>query len=317
LRAVSLRGVERQILRAPDWLVLHDISADGKALVSRNTIRISLVCKPRGETRERDLTWLLGSAPRGLSPDGERVILEDELGAAPSGRPMLYARSIDGSPAVPIGEGIGAALSPDGTSVLASNGDQFVVWPTGAGEMTTLPKGDLARIGDGAWLGDSKHIVFTAYSTDNVARGYIQEIPTGLPRALTPEGVVLAGKAAVRDAHTVLGRIGAAWMLFPIQGGNGQLAPSLTPHDIPLQWSHGGRYLYTVANVDGARQAAVDVSRLELTTGDRIRWKTLEPSDPVGVEDMRETLMITPDAESYCYSYVRRLGDLFMVVGLE
>ena len=316
LRAVSLTGAERQIHRAPDWLVLHDISADGKALVSRNTIRISLACKPRGETRERDLTWLLSSAPRGLSANGERVIFEDELGAAPSGNPMLYARTMDGAPAVPIGEGIGAALSPDGTLVLASNGETFVVWPTGAGEKMTLPKGNLTRVGEGAWL-DSKHIVFTGYSADKVPRGYLQEIPTGDPRAITPDGVVLAGRASVRDERSVLGRVGTEWMLFAIEGGSGQPAPSLTPYDTPLQWSHGGQYLYTVASPDGARQTAVDVSRVTLATGERIRWKTLEPFDPIGVEDMRETLMLTPDAESYCYSFARRLGDLFVVVGLK
>jgi hypothetical protein len=41
------------------------------------------------------------------------------------------------------------------------------------------------------------------------------------------------------------------------------------------------------------------------------------PSDPVGVEDLRRTVVITPDAQSYCYSYMRRLGDLFMVAGLK
>lgn len=317
LRAVSLTGKERQIQRAPDWLVLHDIAADGKVLVSRNTIRISLACKPPGETRERDLTWLLSSAPRGLSAHGERVVFEDELGAASSGNPMLYVRSMDGSPAVPVGEGVGATLSPDGTLVLAATGDHFVVWPTGVGEMMTVMKGNLSRVAGGAWLGDSRHIVFTGYGADNVPRGYVQELPAGSPRAITPDGVVLAGKAAVRDEHSVLGRNGAAWMLFPIEGGNGQPAAALTPHEIPLQWSHGGRYVYTVASADGARQAAVDVARVTIATGERIRWKTLEPSDPVGVEDMRETLTITPDAESYCYSYARRLGDLFVVDGLK
>ena len=46
LRAVSLSGVERTVHRAPDWLVLHDISADGRVLLSRNTIRINMACKP-------------------------------------------------------------------------------------------------------------------------------------------------------------------------------------------------------------------------------------------------------------------------------
>jgi eukaryotic-like serine/threonine-protein kinase len=91
----------------------------------------------------------------------------------------------------------------------------------------------------------------------------------------------------------------------------------LKPEDMPLQWSHRGRYVYTVDNAQGTRSPAVDVFRVELATGSRTLWKTLTPPDPVGVEDMRETLVITPDAQSYCYSYMRRLGDLFVVEGLK
>src|SRR5687767_2649557 len=50
LRAVSLSGRERTVYTAPDWLVLHDISTDGRVLLSRNSIRISLVCKRAEDT---------------------------------------------------------------------------------------------------------------------------------------------------------------------------------------------------------------------------------------------------------------------------
>ena len=159
-------------------------------------------------------------------------------------------------------------MSPDGKWVLALRGEDLVLLPTGVGATVTLPKGDLVRIGNGAWLPDSKRIVFTGYTADNTPRGYLQEIPAGLPRAITPPGVVLADKSAARDENSVLGRVGATWVLFPIQGGDGRPVPALTPGDIPLQWSHGGRYVYTVASVDGARQAAVDVFRVELATGE-------------------------------------------------
>ena len=102
-------------------------------------------CRRPGDTRERDLTWLLASSVSGLSPDGETLIFEDAL-AAPSGNPMLFRRSVDGSPAVPIGEGSGGALSPDGKWVLAV-GENLVLLPTGAGAMVTLPKGNVVRVG--------------------------------------------------------------------------------------------------------------------------------------------------------------------------
>ena len=316
LHAVSLAGVERPVYRAPDWLVLHDISKDGRVLLSRNTIHINLTCKRPADTNERDLTWQLASAAKGISPDGKTLVFEDELLSSPSGHPVIFSRNIEGSPAISIGEGSGAALAPDGKWVLAMRGDDLVLLPTGVGATVTLPKGDLVRIGNGAWLPDSRRIVFTGYSADNTPRGYLQEIPAGLPRAITPQGVILADKSAARDENSVLGRVGATWVLFPIQGGDGRPVPALTPGDIPLQWSHGGRYVYTVASAS-ARQAAVDVFRVELATGGRTLWKTLTPSDPVGVEDMRETVVITPDAQSYCYSYMRRLGDLFVVDGLK
>jgi len=32
---------------------------------------------------------------------------------------------------------------------------------------------------------------------------------------------------------------------------------------------------------------------------------------------MRATINLTRDAQSYCYSYMRRLGDLYVVEGLK
>jgi hypothetical protein len=180
----------------------------------------------------------------------------------------------------------------------------------------TLPKGNVVQFRPGAWLSDSKHIVFTGDAGDGKPRGYMQEVPAGIPRAITPDGVSLAGKAAVRDDNIVLGRAGAAWMLFPIRGGDAQPVQALTTEDIPVQWSSDGRYVYTVENPT-LRTPAVNVFRVELATGGRVLWKTLAPSDPVGVEDMRLTVAITPDAQAYCYSYMRRLGDLFVVDGLH
>ena len=115
LHAVSLSGVERPVYRAPDWLVLHDIFPDGRVLLSRNTIHINLTCKRPGDTSERDLTWQLASAAKGISPDGKTLVFEDELLSAPSGNPVIFSRSIEGSPAISIGEGSGAAWLPTGS----------------------------------------------------------------------------------------------------------------------------------------------------------------------------------------------------------
>ena len=195
------------------------------------------------------------------------MVVEDELLSARSGDPTIFSRNIDGSPAIPIGDGTGAAFAPDGKWVLVLRGEDLVLLPTGAGAMVTLPRGDVVRIGDGVWLPDSKRIVFTGYTADNTPRGYLQEIPAGLPRAITPPGVILADKSAARDENSVLALVGTKWVLFPIQGGDGRPVPALTPEDMPLQWSHGGRYVYIVASGDEGTRAAVDVFRVEVATG--------------------------------------------------
>jgi hypothetical protein len=319
LYAVSLAGVERIVDNAPDWYVLHDISADGSVLLSRNTIRVNVVCQAPGEATERDLGWLVQSLANGLSPDGHTLIFSDGLsGRTPSGNTTVFRRRTDGSPAISLGESRGGgALSPDGQWVLGEMEGNLTLLPAGAGSTVRLPKGEVAAFGRSAWLGDSKRIVFTGDPGDGKPRGYIQEIPAGLPRAITPPGVSLAGKAAVRDDRFILGRVGPTWRLFPMHGGEVQPVPALKPGDVPLQWSPDGRYVYTLDNVGGVRSPAVDIFRVELTSGARVLWKTLSPSDPVGVEILRPTVLITPDARAYCYSYMRRLGDLFVVDGLK
>ena len=216
LHAVSLRASSGRYIARARLARLHDVFATGRVLLSRYTIRISIACQPPDETRERDLTWQLASSVKGLTSDGETLIFEDELLSAP---PLLYRRGMDGSPAVPIGSGSSATLSPDGKWVLASTGSNLVLLPTGAGDKVTLPTGDVVPIGDVGWLGNSKRIVFTGRSGSGTPRGYIQDLPEGMPRAITPPGVVLAGRAAARDDHSILGRVGASWTLFPIGGG--------------------------------------------------------------------------------------------------
>jgi eukaryotic-like serine/threonine-protein kinase len=319
LLAVSLAGVERIVYSAPDWVVLHDISAEGSVLLSRNTIRVNAACQAPGEATERDLGWLVQSLANGLSPDGRTLIFSDGLsGRTLSGNATVFRRGTDGSPAVSLGESRGGgALSPDGQWVIGEMDGHMTLLPAGAGSAVKLPRGDVVDFGRAAWLGDSKRVVFTGAARDGKSRGYIQEIPTGLPRAITPPDVFLAGRAAVRDDHSILGRSGSTWRLFPTDGGEAQAVPALKPADMPLQWSLDGRYVYTLEGIGAVRSPAVDVFRVELTSGARVLWKTLSPPDPVGVETLRNTVLITPDARAYCYSYMRRLGDLFVVEGLK
>jgi len=317
LRALSLDGVERTVERAPDWLVLHDIAADGTALVSRNSIRIGLMCQPRGEATERDMGWLVASAARSISADAKTVVFSDALsGRTPAGYPTVFRRPMDGSPAVAIGEGTAVALSPDGAWVLATRENQFVLLPTGAGSVTTLSKGALTRVGGGAWLSDSAHVVFTGVTGSGPSRVYVQDVPNGDPRPITPEGVT-AVPASVRNDGSILARAGDRWLLYPLEGGPPQPVQGLIATDLPIQWSEDGRQLYAVETIQGAAPSHTTVVRIDSETGARTVWRTLGPADSVGVEAQPGSVRILADGSAYCYSYMRRLGDLFTVHGLK
>jgi eukaryotic-like serine/threonine-protein kinase len=318
LQAVSLTGEERSIQHAPDWLVLHDIASDGRVLVSRNTVQIGLSCQAPGESRERDLSWQIASFATGLSADGQTVVFTDGLGGrTSSGNATVFTRNLDGSPAVRLGEGTGGRMSPDKKWVLTLQRDHLVLLPTGAGSPVDLPKGAVKQAGMGAWLADSKRIVFTGALDNGGPRGYIQEIPNGAPSAFTPPDVQLSGRAAIRDEHTILGTSKNQWLLYPLEGGDPRPLAAVPPTSVPIQWSDDGRYVYVVYPGGPIGPPGVDVFRVELATGQRSLWRTLVHQDLVGLERQRNSVLISPDGRSYCYSYLRRLGNLFILEGLR
>ena len=321
LNAVSLAGVERIVQRAPDWLMLHDISADGRVLLSRNSVRVNIACQPPGELKERDFSWRWGATVRGLSADGRTLIFTEILGNNfKSSIGLVYRRHVDGSPAVPLGEGYANALSPDGKWVLAWLKDNLLLMPTGAGSVVTLPKGNLAEVGGASWLDDSKHIVFTGDTGNGKPRGHVQEIPNGIPRAITAEGVALAGKAAARDEQTVLGRSAGRWLLYPLNGGSPQSVPGIVDTDVPIQWSQNGDSTLC------RRQRRWTNPARPTDYSDHPRRGRLRPPDAVenldaagsgGCRNRSGSVVMTADGQSYCYSFLRRLGDLFVADGLK
>ena len=99
---------------------------------------------------------------------------------------------------------------------------------------------------------------------------------------------------------------------FPVDGTAPIPLTSLKADDVPLQWSTNESHLYVRRT--GAWPPAVD--RVNMTTGERESWKTIQPADPVGV-DVIHRILITPDGQSYCHDYVRFLSELFVVEGLK
>jgi hypothetical protein len=195
--------------------------------------------------------------------------------------------------------------------------DGLVLLPTGAGTMMTLPRGDLRSFRGGAWL-DAAQVIFTASLGDGRPRVYRQTIPDGTPLPITPEDTA-SGLGSVRDDRTVLVRSGDRWWLYPVDvGGPAPVAvPALGARDVPVAWSDDGRFVYTTEPVSAGNATRFDVIRVELATGGRDVWKTLAPVDTAGIQILPASFRMLADGSAYCYSYMRRLGDLFVVQGLQ
>jgi hypothetical protein len=140
LYAVTRSGAERLLLAAPATLTLHDVSRDGRVLLTRDAWGAGVMALPPSSTRERDLSWLDGSMAWDLSTDGSAMILEESWEGGGAAR-SIYLRGTDGTPAVRLGEGVPLALSPDKQWVLSTPvaADRLVVLPTGVGQPKTLP----------------------------------------------------------------------------------------------------------------------------------------------------------------------------------
>ena len=309
VQAVTLAGKVRPLFHAPMLLRLQDVSPEGRVLVTMVDSRFSLSCLPPDASSERDLSWLDGSWARSISGDGKFVLFSEER-AGGSTLGMTYLRATDGSPPIRLGEGFAEALSPDGKWALAAAAERrsWILWPAASGSARALAADGFVRVDNGGWLADGR-IVFSAFDAMGRRRLYLQDIEGGLPRPISQEGVTLAMKAGTPDGRFAVGRTGDGYFLFPVEGGPPQRLSLLADTDTPLQWSHDGRFLFVRRG-----RIPAEIYRLEVATRREVLWKTLLPRDPDGIE-LIQPIVMTPDGNSYCYSYLRTISNLFVTVG--
>jgi hypothetical protein len=294
-------------------LTLLDVGREGNVLLTRGNDRAGMVGLAPGETKERDLSWLDWSVPGDLSADG-RTVLFAETGEGGGPKYAVYLRKTDGSPAIRLGEGIGAGLSPDGKWALArpnSTPSPLVLLPTGVGEAKPLTNDSINHLW-ARWLPDGKRLVFSGNEAGHGFRLYVESPDEGKPRPISPEGVnpsvVLSAKgdfaASVGPDHKVY--------LYPVAAGEPVPVSGTLPDEVPTGFSADGRSLY----VFRFGEIPAKVYELELSTGKRRLWKELVPADAAGIDTIRG-VTITPQTNTYVYGYIRTLSDLYLVEGLK
>ena len=307
ISATSLSGKTRVAWSCGGYCALQDIARDGRLLFSHWSARREIIGVSEG--RERNLTWLNWSFPNDISRDGKTLLFNEEQ-IQPNG---IYVRKLDGSPAVRLGDGTSFALSPDGRWALAmrQSGRELTLLPIGPGEPRPLPATNVAC----QWANffpDGRRVLLFGNEPGRGRRLFVQDIPEGKLRAITPEGVSFLFQTISPDGKTVAatgpdGRLS----VYPTEPGEPRPVTGLNPEDIPIRWTADGRSLYI-----WRPSAPGGIDLVEVETGKRTLWKEFRPPDSAGVLQVGP-IVISPDGSSYVYSYRRVLDELYLATGMR
>jgi eukaryotic-like serine/threonine-protein kinase len=319
LRALTPSGRQRFLLSLPGITRLHDISSDGRLLLTTETFGLELLVHRRGEQRDKDLSWLAGSCVSDISRDGRTLTFWDGTDSATSNVGFdTYMGDINGAAPVKLGPGDLGVFSPKSDWVLTAlpPAHNLELLPTGAGDAKVIDGYGIQNHVAMAWLPDGRTISFAGNDTGQAWRMYLRDIGGGKPRAITPDILqpnTYDGPSASPDGALVWARDTAGkGRLYPIKGGASIPLRNLLPEDQWIKWTADGQGAY-VFNASGL---PARVYRIDFQSGKRTEIFSVMPADAAGVAAI-SVVRMTPDEASYAYSYVRLLSKLFLVTGVK
>jgi hypothetical protein len=163
---------------------------------------------------------------------------------------------------------------------------------------------------DAAWVPNGKSIVYSARQPGHGLQTYLLDMVGGTPHALTPEGT--AGTVVAPNGKFLLAfDTQRNPRLYPIAGGEPRkLAIVLLPNEFVLKFLDANSLLL------GTRRVALDITRVDITTGGRELWKQIVPAASAGVQSAAP-ITFSADGKSYDYTISRVLSDLYVVDKLK
>jgi hypothetical protein len=312
LRAVTSSGKERLVYAQSAPLVLHDISRDGRVLLTNNEWRTKLMLRKSGESGEREVSWLDWSFLNNISPDGKLVTFT-ESGEGAGSTQLCYLRDTAATSPLLLGPGGYPHLSPDGRTVIAVVPPHVIhIYPAGPGQTrdVTLPGATVVRAGP---LADGKTLWFEGSEPGHGSRIFLTSVDSETPRPLTPEGVRLSPPGGVLNGKYVSGFSGGKLRLYPLPSGDPETVEGWRENERIAGWSADERSLYVYSR----NEVPTRVYRLNRKTGARELVLQIAPADRAGLQSGVNVIQVTPDTKSYAYSFVQQLGELHWVEGLK
>ena len=311
-RAVTLSGKVRTITNVPGGMWLEDLRGETVLAVTSQR-RVGIHGLAPGEKQERELGWFGWSELADMTPDGHRVLFEEE-GDGGGANYTVFLRDTDGSPPSRIGEGLAMAISADAKWAITrpAKGGNLNLVPTGAGETKALTHDNVSYT-TVRFLSDHKRLLAEGIEAGHGSRDYVIDLATGDSKPITPEGtsgVLLTPDSQATFVRQADGKTG----IWPIEGGGIRLIPGLDSEYRVVDWSPDGKLLYVVPTHGGGRTRKV--FRVGVATGKIEFWKVFGPEADAAIDTIGR-VHFSRDGTAYAYIYVKTLSQAFVVTGLK
>ena len=313
LYSVNRSGKQRLILRPPGGLYLEDVGRDEKMLLTHNERRFEVVSK-QSDGNIRRWSWAQILMAASIAPDGKVAVVGNWDGSAGTDY-GVYLQKTDGSPATLLGSGAAGDLSPDSrwvTSILPSDTSKVQLLPTGVGE-TKLVTAPHFRYRSANWTSDGKRLVVRGSDGDRPLRVWIQDLSSGAPRPITPEGidgrlVILenAEYVAARDSNGTL-------QLYDLDGNPPRPVAGATSADQVIGASRTADLLYVTVDVHAV---PLTLEKLNVRTGERQKFVAISPVDSSGIVQLFSPIFAL-DEKSYLYTQMRDFSTLYLGNGIR
>jgi Tol biopolymer transport system component len=311
-RAVTLSGKLRTITNVPGGVWLEDLRA-GKVLTVTNHVRLGIRGLAPGGKEERELGWFGWSELRDISPDGRKILFEEE-GDGGGPNYTVFLRDTDGSPPARIGEGLAMAISPDAKWAVTrpAKGGQLNLVPTGAGESKQLTH-DAVTYEQARFLPNGKQLIAWGIETGHGGRDYLVDVSNGDSKPVTPEGV--SGWVVSPDGRNVAVR-GADGKrgIWSLDGGGFHAIPGLESKYSIIGWTPDSQSVYVTPVLRSPK--SLKISRVNVLTGKMEPWKTLGEEKGATVTSLGSPFL-SRDGSAYAYLYVQILSEAYVVTGLK
>jgi eukaryotic-like serine/threonine-protein kinase len=309
--AIDPSGRERLLDRGPFMADLHDVSRDGRALLSLFSQLEWTQGLLEGQKAESRLTLRTDLRLVDISEDGRLAVLRDGIQVS---EPSVWIGRADDSPPVRLGEGVAHGISPDGGWVLGSQQGKLLAWPTGAGEPRTISDGAFEAVRWASWFRDGRKVLVWGQEKGGKTGIFVVDPEARQMKRIAPEGyeLVAAGNALSPDGLLVAARSPEnRIVLCSVGGGSARPVPGLEGLFAPVQWSPDGKDLY----VFKLGEMPARVMKVDVETGQATLWKELSPPDTAG--QCIRSIAMTPDGTHYAYASQQYLNTLYLVENVD